>query len=174
MPIKHYIIKGTKMKWKGVFDFDKLYKVIKRWMDFEGYGDEMDGFNEKKYKERIQAGGAKMYEIVWEGKKEVSSYFTFVMEITFLLLGVKEIEVEMDGKRVKMNKGEVEMRFNTYVIKGKPGQCSLFGGAARLAEIGDKLLVISYALMNTEEAKMHSPKIVMVDEKNNLKLKIKD
>ncbi len=65
-------------------------------------------------------------------------------------------------------------RFNTYVIKGKPGQCSLFGGAARLAEIGDKLLVISYALMNTEEAKMHSPKIVMVDEKNNLKLKIKD
>ena len=104
------------MKWKGVFDFDKLYKVIKRWMDFEGYGDEMDGFNEKKYKERIQAGGAKMYEIVWEGKKEVSSYFTFVMEITFLLLGVKEIEVEMDGKRVKMNKGEVEMRFNTYVI----------------------------------------------------------
>jgi len=116
MPIKHYIIKGTKMKWKGVFDFDKLYKVIKRWMDFEGYGDEMDGFNEKKYKERIQAGGAKMYEIVWEGKKEVSSYFTFVMEITFLLLGVKEIEVEMDGKRVKMNKGEVEMRFNTYVI----------------------------------------------------------
>ena len=60
-------------------------------------------------------------------------------------------------------------RFNTYVIKGKPGQCGLLGGAARLGEIGDKLLVISSGWMTTEEARMHTPKIVAVDENNCVK-----
>ncbi len=60
-------------------------------------------------------------------------------------------------------------RFNTYVIKGKPGQCGLLGGAARLGEVGDKVLVISYGWMNTEEARMHTPKMVAVDETNNVK-----
>jgi aspartate 1-decarboxylase len=57
-------------------------------------------------------------------------------------------------------------RFNTYVIKGKSGECGLVGGAARLVETGDKLIVISYAFMTTEEAKMHTCEIVKVDEKN--------
>ncbi len=60
-------------------------------------------------------------------------------------------------------------RFNTYVIKGKPGQCGLLGGAARLGEIGDKLLVISSGWMTTEEARMHTPIIVAVDDKNCVK-----
>jgi aspartate 1-decarboxylase len=58
-------------------------------------------------------------------------------------------------------------RFNTYVIKGKSGECGLVGGAARLVEIGDKLIVISYAFMSTDEAKMHISRIVRVDEKNS-------
>lgn len=68
---------------------------------------------------------------------------------------------------VNMCNGE---RFNTYAIKGKPGQCSLLGGAARLGDIGDKLLIISYIFMSSEEAKMHTPKMVVVDKNNKLKV----
>jgi hypothetical protein len=115
MSIKHPIAKGLKIKWKGIFDWEKLYKLMKRWLDFEGYGNELENFKEKKYKERIQAGG-KLLEIVWEGTKKVSSYYNFVIEVTFLIIGMKEVEVELEGRRVKMNKGEIEMRFNAYVL----------------------------------------------------------
>lgn len=57
-------------------------------------------------------------------------------------------------------------RFETYAVKGKPGECRLLGGAARLGDIGDKLLIISSAFMSTDEAKMHTLKMVVVDEKN--------
>ena len=70
---------------------------------------------------------------------------------------------------VNMNNGE---RFNTYAVRGKPGECVLLGGAARLGEIGDKLIIISCAIMSTDEAKMHSPKMLTVDKNNKLKAKI--
>lgn len=81
-----------------------------------------------------------------------------VMEIADILPGEMVLVINMYN-------GE---RFNTYAIRGEQGNCKLLGGAARLGEIGDKLLVLSYAFMTTDEAKMHTPKMIAVDEKNKL------
>lgn len=62
-------------------------------------------------------------------------------------------------------------RFETYVIKGKPGVCGLLGGAARLGEVGDGLLVLSYGFMDTAKAEAHSMRLVEVGENNKLKTK---
>jgi aspartate 1-decarboxylase len=59
-------------------------------------------------------------------------------------------------------------RFNTYAMKGKTGECWVLGGAARLSEIGDKLLIISYGFMETKEATHYTPKIITLDEKNQI------
>ncbi|MDI6840393.1 MAG: aspartate 1-decarboxylase [bacterium] len=67
---------------------------------------------------------------------------------------------------VNLNNGA---RFDTYVIKGEPGKCGLLGGAARLGDIGDKLLIISYEFMDTESAKLYNIKVVRVDDKNGIK-----
>ncbi len=66
---------------------------------------------------------------------------------------------------VNVNTG---IRFETYVIPGKrnSGEIGLQGGAARLGEIGDKLIIISYGFLNTDEVKMYKPIIILVDEKN--------
>ncbi len=66
---------------------------------------------------------------------------------------------------VNLNTGE---RFETYVIPGRKnsGTIALQGGAARLGEIGDELIVISYAFLEDAEAKTYKPKIILVDEKN--------
>ena len=55
-----------------------------------------------------------------------------------------------------INNGE---RLETYVIKGKrsSGQVCLNGPAARRAQIGDLIIIISYASMDFEEAKKHKP-----------------
>lgn len=66
---------------------------------------------------------------------------------------------------VNINNGE---RFETYVIKGErgSGQICLNGPAARLVQLGDKIIVIAYAMMTLEESKNFCPVVVYVDENN--------
>ncbi|MBC34813.1 MAG: aspartate 1-decarboxylase [Bacteroidetes bacterium] len=61
-------------------------------------------------------------------------------------------------------------RLETYVIKGERGSgvISLNGAAARKAEIGDLVIIVSYASMDFEEAKSFKPSIVFPTEENKL------
>jgi aspartate 1-decarboxylase len=69
---------------------------------------------------------------------------------------------------VNVNNGE---RLETYVYAGPAGSgvICLNGAAARLAQPGDKIIVISYADMEREEAERHSPRLVLVDDANHVK-----
>ncbi len=64
---------------------------------------------------------------------------------------------------VNLNNGE---RFETYVIEGGAGDCVLNGGAARLGEVGDELIVMSTALVDEPVASRHRPKLIYVNQKN--------
>ena len=68
---------------------------------------------------------------------------------------------------LNINNGE---RFQTYVIKGEAGTGTICinGAAARKAQKGDKVIIVSYAQMTEEERKNHTPKIVLVDDKNRI------
>ena len=61
-------------------------------------------------------------------------------------------------------------RLETYVIKGerKSGVICLNGAAARMAQPGDKVIIITYAMMAEEEFHRFAPTVVMVDEKNRI------
>jgi aspartate 1-decarboxylase len=61
-------------------------------------------------------------------------------------------------------------RFETYVIKGKRGSgiVCLNGATARLAQVGDILIVMSYGHLSIEEAKKYEPILVFPDENNRL------
>jgi aspartate 1-decarboxylase len=66
------------------------------------------------------------------------------------------------GEKVQVldnNNGE---RFETYIIKGKRGSgcICLNGAAARRVLVGDTVIIISYALMDFEEAKTFKPTVV--------------
>lgn len=71
---------------------------------------------------------------------------------------------------VNLNNGT---RVETYVLEGPAGSGTICmnGAAARWAEIGDKVIIISYGLMTAQEIKKHSPKVVFVDDKNRTKKK---
>ncbi len=61
-------------------------------------------------------------------------------------------------------------RFETYVIKGPrdSGVICLNGAAARLVQPGDLVIIISYAIMDSNEAQSYSPTVVMVDGENRI------
>ena len=62
-------------------------------------------------------------------------------------------------------------RLETYTIPGERGSrvCCLNGAAARLTQIGDRIIVIAYAEMSPEEAQVHKPRVIVVDDQNNPK-----
>lgn len=68
---------------------------------------------------------------------------------------------------VNVNNGE---RLETYVIKGErgSGMVCLNGPAARKAQVGDIVIIISYASMEHGEAKKYTPKIIFPDNHNKL------
>jgi len=65
------------------------------------------------------------------------------------------------------NNGE---RIDTYVIKGKrgTGEVCMNGPAARKFLVGDPIIVISYAMIDAQEAKNLIPKIIFVDNNNKM------
>ncbi|NIK74147.1 aspartate 1-decarboxylase [Thermonema lapsum] len=76
----------------------------------------------------------------------------------------------IEGERVQVvniNNGE---RLETYVIKGErnSGMICLNGPAARKVQVGDIVIIISYAFMSVEEAKNFKPTIIFPDENNRL------
>lgn len=73
------------------------------------------------------------------------------------------------GEKVAVLNFDNGERFETYTIVGTPGQIELRGPAARLGQIGQKVIILSYALLTPDEAKTFKPKIVLVDEKNKIK-----
>lgn len=74
---------------------------------------------------------------------------------------------------VNITNGE---RLETYTIPGEAGSrvCCLNGAAARKTQVGDRVIIISYAEMTPEEAQDFKPKVVIVDENNDPKTIVDD
>lgn len=80
---------------------------------------------------------------------------------------IKEAKMFLNQKVdiVNCNNGA---RFSTYIIAGKKGEICLNGAAARLVQKGDKVIIITYASINIEDAAKHEPNVVFVDDKNKV------
>ena len=59
-------------------------------------------------------------------------------------------------------------RFETYAIAGRRGSgvACLNGAAACKGRVGDRLIVMTFALLDEKELKTHKPRVVVLDEKN--------
>lgn len=62
------------------------------------------------------------------------------------------------------------VRLETYVIVGEAGRGEIVvnGAAARLAQPGDRVIIIAYALYDEHELRDHQPKVVVLDDGNQI------
>ena len=69
---------------------------------------------------------------------------------------------------VNLNNGS---RIETYCIPGKSssGVICMNGAAARWAQVGDQVIIISYAMLEDEQARLVRPKVVFVDRSNKIR-----
>lgn len=77
----------------------------------------------------------------------------------------------MKNEKVQIVNNNNGQRFETYVIPGErgSGMICLNGAAARLVHPGDIVIIISYGIFDRKEAAEFTPKIIFVDENNNIK-----
>ncbi|MCB0703824.1 MAG: aspartate 1-decarboxylase [Saprospiraceae bacterium] len=76
----------------------------------------------------------------------------------------------IEGERVQIVNNNNGERLETYVITGERGSgvICLNGAAARRAEVGDLVIIISYAWMDEAEARTFKPRAVFPDDNNRL------
>lgn len=76
----------------------------------------------------------------------------------------------IEGEKVQIVNNNNGERLETYAIPGQrgSGEITLNGAAARKVAKGDVLILITYALMDIEEARNFKPALVFPNEENNL------
>ncbi|OSI12892.1 aspartate 1-decarboxylase [Neisseria canis] len=84
------------------------------------------------------------------------------------LLDAAGICVNEKVQIVNNNNGE---RFETYTIPGERGSgvVCLNGAAARLVQKGDIVIIMSYVMLSEPEISAHAPKVVLLDERNQIR-----
>ncbi len=97
-------------------------------------------------------------EVYYEGSIEIDAY---LMEKSGLFPNEKVLVIDIEN-------GE---RFETYVIKGKRGSgvIGVNGGAARLVQKKDRLIIMSFGFFTDDEIKKYAAKILVLNEKNEIK-----
>jgi aspartate 1-decarboxylase len=75
------------------------------------------------------------------------------------------------GEKVQVLNLNNGTRFDTYVIVGKPktGQICLNGPAARLGIVGDQVIILSYGVVQQDEARKMKTKVIHLDAHNQIK-----
>ena len=83
---------------------------------------------------------------------------------------LKAVDI-IPGEKVHVLNENTGHRLETYVIAGNPasGVICLNGPAARMGFVGDRLVILSYGLLEAAEAKRLSPKIVYLNSANKIK-----
>jgi aspartate 1-decarboxylase len=76
----------------------------------------------------------------------------------------------MPNEKVQVVNNSNGARFETYIIAGQRGSgvVQLNGACARLAAVGDEVIIMTYADMEPEEARHYKPVVVLVDKENRL------
>ncbi|MGY4884744.1 MAG: hypothetical protein ACP5NZ_04170 [Nanobdellota archaeon] len=138
---------SSKVKYEGILDFKEFYKFCYRWLTEET---ELDVI-ENKYGEKI-SGDAKGIKVEWEGTRKVTDYFKFQVVVKFEVLNLTNVEITQEGRKVKMNKGIVEVSIKGSLIRDYEGKFEKTASQKFMRSIYEKWVI--YSRIKEYEAKL--------------------
>ena len=110
MADEEHLYKGQKIKFKGNIDLDRMYNKIIEWLEDEDFE-----VNEDFYTEKIKPYG-KDIEIGWTCTQSKHPYIDWKAKLEIYSIGSNEVEVEQDGKKLKMNKCTTQVKIDAWQI----------------------------------------------------------
>ena len=105
---------SSKIKYNGIFSFGDFYKFCFEWLrDETGLEDSLI---EEKYAEKL-SGDSKNIDVEWSGSKKMTDYFKMEVKVAFRIIGLTNIEVTDGNRKIKTNKGSVEVSIKGTLVK---------------------------------------------------------
>jgi hypothetical protein len=112
---------------KEIFKLDELYKVMHEWLIENGYATRADEkFPEKYFLHKVSQAGKEVW-VRWRLKKEPPGgvgFWRFDLDVDMHVMGLQDVEVVVGNKKVKANKGEVEVQVAASLILDAEGEWS--------------------------------------------------
>ena len=100
-----------KLKQTGYWKYTDIYDALFHWLKDHNYK-----VFEELYSEKLLSNGKEVI-IKWKAERKITDYFKFQHILDWHILGMKDTDVEIDGKKVSTQKGEVEIIFKANLIK---------------------------------------------------------
>lgn len=98
-----------KILFKGIFDFDELYRTLHDWFNFRGYT-----MHETKYKLKSKDTG-KEKEIKWEAWRKVTDFIKAWFKVHIQVWNIEPIEVVKNGEKKILTKARLYIQVNGFV-----------------------------------------------------------
>jgi hypothetical protein len=98
------------IKFKGTFDFDKLFNEIYSWLDNRHYE-----INESKFKHKVPNAKGKEEEIGWKADRKITHNIKYWINLDFKFCDFKDVEIVEEGKKKKMSFARVIIKINGAV-----------------------------------------------------------
>jgi hypothetical protein len=98
------------IRYKGVFDYDGMYKMMHAWLISKRFM-----FQEDKYKDKVSTPFGNEIEAKWTAEKKVTEFVMEKITIEFHLWDFSEVEVIKEGKKIKMAKARMEIKFFAHL-----------------------------------------------------------
>ena len=149
-------ISKEKMGHSGIFDFSALYSFMHDW-----FKDELYGVIEERYAEKVTEKG-RTVNFEWKATKLVTDYFKFELAIKMEIKDLIDVEVEIDGKKKKMNKGGVDMEVKATILKDPESKWDTTPVLRFLREVYNKYII--RARIDALEEKIKSDAVTFKDE----------
>lgn|SRR5574342_50466 len=106
MAERNIVVDKERLDYQGVFDAKELFKVMQNWATDKGYW-----LIEKKHGETTKPEG-KVVDMDFEPFKKYTDYAKSVIKIKAQFQDMKDVVVERDGKKVKLQEGKIVMIFD--------------------------------------------------------------
>ena len=109
MSERRLVIDHMRIKYEGLFNATELYKLIDNWLREKAFDK-----RELKNEEHVRPEG-KYVELVIMPWKKISDYARHVIRLEIRMHNLKDVVIEKDGQRVKMNQGKIDMIIDGYL-----------------------------------------------------------
>ncbi len=106
---RRIIVDGSKVGYSGLFDVVELYKLIDYYFRERAYTK-----HELRNYEHVYPTG-KQIEVISEPYRKITDYAKYVIRVTLVIQNLKEVSIEKDGKKVKVNQGDVEVQIDGFM-----------------------------------------------------------
>ncbi len=110
------IVDQQKLSYDGLFDLAELYRLIDSWFYEKGW-DKYEHVNQE-----LMTSQGRQVRLVLEPWKSITDYFKIIIRIKANFSNITDVEVEKEGKKTRLNQGEVKMIFDGYVVSDRHGR----------------------------------------------------